>query len=98
VTLYCRASIRGNQIKPEVTICPTKAADLPSAWIAELEARAVARQETAHESAMAAARAAVEDVRPAPTALPPADWYPNPSGPGLRWWDGQQWTDHTHVQ
>jgi collagen type III alpha len=97
VTLYCRASIRGNQIKAEVTIYPTKAADLPSAWIAELEARPGARQETKHEPAIAA-RAAVEDVQPAPTALPPADWYPNPTGPGLRWWNGQQWTDHTHVQ
>jgi serine/threonine kinase PknH len=26
------------------------------------------------------------------TAQPPADWYPDPSGgPGLKYWDGQQW-------
>ena len=28
--------------------------------------------------------------------LPPAGWYPDPSGAqGTRWWDGQRWTDHT---
>lgn len=26
----------------------------------------------------------------------PAGWYGDPSGqPLLRWWDGQQWTEHT---
>ncbi len=24
---------------------------------------------------------------------PPADWYPNPSGPGQRYWDGAEWTE-----
>ena len=28
----------------------------------------------------------------------PADWYPDPSNPGsLRYWDGQEWTEHTHT-
>jgi hypothetical protein len=28
----------------------------------------------------------------------PAGWYPDPGAPsGLRWWDGQQWTEHTHA-
>lgn len=27
-------------------------------------------------------------------ATAPAGWYPNPQGPGQRWWDGAQWTDH----
>jgi hypothetical protein len=32
--------------------------------------------------------------RPAP--LPPAGWYPDPSGrPGERWWDGRGWSEHT---
>src|SRR3954469_6685075 len=29
------------------------------------------------------------------TAQPPADWYPDPFGRlELRYWDGQQWTQH----
>ena len=29
------------------------------------------------------------------TVHPPAGWYPDPSGTaGLRYWDGQQWTEH----
>jgi len=28
-----------------------------------------------------------------PPATPPA-WYPDPQGPGLRWWDGHRWTSH----
>ncbi|MCX3064315.1 phospholipid scramblase-related protein [Streptomyces beihaiensis] len=29
----------------------------------------------------------------------PAGWYPDPQGTPrtLRWWDGSQWTDHTHA-
>ena len=26
-------------------------------------------------------------------AVPPG-WYPDPQGPGLRWWDGTRWTEH----
>lgn len=32
---------------------------------------------------------------PPPSSLPPAGWYPDPSGrPGERWWDGRGWSDH----
>jgi hypothetical protein len=35
--------------------------------------------------------------RPPPSAQnPDPGWYPNPSGEGLRWWDGTRWTDHVH--
>jgi hypothetical protein len=27
----------------------------------------------------------------------PAGWYDDPSGAGLRWWDGEQWTEHVHT-
>jgi hypothetical protein len=26
----------------------------------------------------------------------PAGWYDDPSGEGLRWWDGERWTEHVH--
>jgi hypothetical protein len=31
-------------------------------------------------------------------SLPPAGWFPNPDpgGSGLRWWDGERWTEHHH--
>lgn len=33
-----------------------------------------------------------------PTPDPPgpgaAGWFPDPDGHGLRWWDGQVWTEH----
>lgn len=32
---------------------------------------------------------------PPPSSLPPAGWYPDPSGlPGERWWDGRGWSPH----
>lgn len=33
-----------------------------------------------------------------PTQLPPAGWYDDPEGAGLRWWDGQQWTPHKRLE
>jgi hypothetical protein len=33
-----------------------------------------------------------------PPQLPPAGWYSNPEGLGLRWWDGSRWTDYLHMQ
>jgi hypothetical protein len=30
----------------------------------------------------------------APTMTPPG-WHPDPAGNGLRWWDGNNWTEHT---
>jgi hypothetical protein len=58
-------------------------------------------QWTEHYEHPAAAQAA--PVQPAPVVqqpvqqLPPAGWKDDPEGgPGMRYWDGQQWTDHYH--
>jgi hypothetical protein len=37
-------------------------------------------------------------MQPESSSLPPAGWYENPQGPGLRWWDGAQWTEQVHAQ
>jgi hypothetical protein len=40
--------------------------------------------------------AAVAKPTPQAVSAPPG-WLPDPSGqPGLRYWDGQRWTEHTH--
>jgi hypothetical protein len=42
---------------------------------------------------MVATKDGVEET--AMTSLPPAGWYPNPSGaPGQRYFDGRDWTAH----
>jgi signal transduction histidine kinase len=38
-----------------------------------------------------------ESITPTSPTMPPAGWYDNPEGAGLRWWDGGQWTDHQYV-
>lgn len=93
VVVYTRASVKGNALKAEVTIYPTKAADLPQAWLDELASRTTTTAGTETQR--------VENQQPqpqphAPAALPPAGWFPNPTGPGWRWWNGAAWTEHTH--
>jgi hypothetical protein len=34
-----------------------------------------------------------DNDNPAAPQLPPPGWYPDPSGAGLRWWDGAVWTE-----
>jgi hypothetical protein len=35
-------------------------------------------------------------VRPVASAAVPPGWYPDPAyPPGLRWWSGVEWTEHT---
>jgi hypothetical protein len=98
IILYVRASVRGNALKAQVTIYPTKAADLPQAWIDELATRGSVQSftETPAGSSQGDREPGPETAPPA--ALPPAGWFRNPSGPGLRWWDGTMWTEHTHDQ
>jgi hypothetical protein len=33
-----------------------------------------------------------------PPQSPPAGWYSDPEGAGVRWWDGERWTEHTHSE
>ena len=49
---------------------------------------------SATEQAAAAAVQTAVAVAPE-TGLPVAGWYPDPAGPGQRWWDGLQWTTAT---
>jgi hypothetical protein len=40
--------------------------------------------------------AADEEVAEMSTPMnPPPGWYPDPTGPGIRYWDGRSWTVHT---
>jgi Protein of unknown function (DUF2510) len=93
LVLYTRAHVRGNALKAEVTIYPTRTADLPQAWIADLATRA-STEIAASTSALDVAADGRPSV-PAPRLPPPSGWYPDPAGPGLRWWDGSAWTAHT---
>lgn len=34
-----------------------------------------------------------DNDNPDPSQLPPPGWYPDPAGAGLRWWDGERWTE-----
>lgn len=99
VVLFTRASVRGNALKAEVAIYPTKAADLPQTWIDDLTSRSTlaGNRPTAASAAVDHGSRREATTHP-PAALPPAGWYANPTGPGLRWWDGKTWTEHTHQQ
>lgn len=41
---------------------------------------------------MAAQPLAVGHAPASPAGGPPPGWYPDPSGPGHRYWDGARWT------
>lgn len=34
-----------------------------------------------------------DNDNPDSAQLPPPGWYPDPAGTGLRWWDGERWTE-----
>jgi hypothetical protein len=92
LTLYARGHLRGNALKVELTIYPARAADLSQQWIADLRSRNSRPTSAAPAKEGATAESSSISVRP---ALPPAGWYRDPSGPGLRWWDGSIWTPQT---
>jgi uncharacterized RDD family membrane protein YckC len=64
----------------------------------EPASQASAPEPAAAEPAPAAPPAPAPPQPPPPVAppMPPANWYPDPSGHArLRYWDGKRWTDHT---
>lgn len=40
-------------------------------------------------------RQAQTQQTPPPPQAPPPGWYPNPEGPGQRYWDGAQWSEYS---
>jgi hypothetical protein len=57
-------------------------------WIA-----ALVMAVSAHRPIAAMPGAYLTPVVQVPAANPPG-WYPNPNGPGSRYWDGRAWTNH----
>ncbi|MFT4109448.1 superinfection immunity protein [Propionicimonas sp.] len=49
---------------------------------------------TAHRPVAVPALSGYASVAALPPVPTPAGWYPNPAGPGQRYWDGRQWTQH----
>lgn len=49
---------------------------------------------TAHRVLLPGAMLAYAPVAALPPAPTPAGWYPNPQGPGHRYWDGYRWTEN----
>jgi uncharacterized protein len=68
---------------------------LPPDFLDTLEQQARAAQQPAHLESTSMER--VQEVSES-TVGPPAGWYrDSPHVEALRWWDGTNWTDHTHV-
>lgn len=69
---------------------------LVSNWNAIRAVRRLAEQPAAYPPAGPGYPAAYPSAGPgypaAPAAGPPPGWYPDPSGPGHRYWDGAGWT------
>ncbi len=49
---------------------------------------------TSHRPLLPGAMVSYAMVPQLPAAPTPAGWYPNPQGPGHRYWDGYRWTEH----
>lgn len=61
----------------------------------ETEPEAAAQTEANAEAEPEPELSEQDKPHPPPTVSPPADWYPDPkSEKRLRYWDGDQWTDH----
>lgn len=49
---------------------------------------------TAHRPVMGVPMVGYAPVAAIQPASAPAGWYPNPGGPGRRYWDGYRWTEY----
>jgi hypothetical protein len=94
LALHARAHVRGNALKADVVVYPTRAADLAQSWIASLPTLAARSAESAGTTAARAAGTGGPGATHSQSALPPAGWFRDPAGPGMRWWDGSSWTEH----
>lgn len=95
-TFVVRASTAGVPVRARapsaVAAPPLPAAPTPPAP----GTPAPTQQIPAAQPAGAQTAAAPQPPAAAAPALPPANWYPDPSGQTrLRYWDGARWTDHT---
>jgi hypothetical protein len=75
---------------------PAVPASTPTLEGAVNEWASVSRPHTASNQAGPPSTALAPSPEPTPPPpLPPAGWFPDPSGSGSqRYWDGQQWTEH----
>lgn len=98
VTLYALAEATGNRLTTEVVVWTAKGNALDIEWLDELEglsADSSARSTTPASETVAAAGSS-SPPQTAPRDVP-AGWYPDPwDATSLRYWDGTQWTGHTH--
>lgn len=97
-----RAMVKGNALKADVVLYAVRAGALPVEWLADVAhghaAADIAGALTVGEAAETTPPVKADPVAQAspPSALPPANWYPDPHGlKRLRYWDGAQWTEHT---
>jgi hypothetical protein len=102
VITAAQAIVKGNRIRMEVVLHAARAHEIPDRWLVEQfgsnddGARSSNDTRDQPEVLAVGSGGGVAAVEVDVISLPPADWYPDPSGAGLRWWDGAQWTQHTH--